>query len=213
MVCELGLDALGRGFRARAAAVVIALMASSAAHAQVMEIGTDGSVTDYAGPTQFLPDGATPIHRMRAPPRVIAPSATPSTDVSQVIREASARYSLSAQLLEAVAWRESGFNPSAVSAKGARGLMQLTPGTARALGVDPGDLKANTEGGAAYLALMMRRFDGDLIKALAAYNAGPDAVERFGGPPPYAETTAYVDAILDRLSRSSDPAGKPGVRP
>ena len=98
-----------------------------------------------------------------------------------------------------MAWRESGFNPDAVSPKGARGVMQLMPATARALGVDPSDPAANIDGGADYLSRLLRRFDGDLSKALAAYNAGPETVDRYGGVPPYAETAAYVGAILRRL--------------
>lgn len=89
----------------------------------------------------------------------------------------------------------------AVSPKGARGVMQLMPGTARALGIDARDTIANIDGGADYLSRMMRRFDGDLVKTLAAYNAGPEAVDRYGGLPPYAETANYVRAILRRLGQ------------
>ena len=78
--------------------------------------------------------------------------------------------------------------------------MQLMPATARALNVDAGDLRANLDGGAAYLSELMHRFDNDLIAALAAYNAGPATVTRFGGVPPIAETKAYVDAVLDRMA-------------
>jgi soluble lytic murein transglycosylase-like protein len=81
--------------------------------------------------------------------------------------------------------------------------MQLMPGTARTLGVDAADLKGNIEGGVAYLQQMLARFGGDLPRALAAYNAGPEAVQRYGGVPPYAETKAYVRAILGRLSAAS----------
>ncbi|HWM61070.1 MAG TPA: lytic transglycosylase domain-containing protein, partial [Rhizomicrobium sp.] len=88
------------------------------------------------------------------------------------------------------------------SPKGARGVMQLMPGTARGLGVNAGDLSANVDDGAAYLAQMLDRFDGDIIKSLAAYNAGPEAVTRYGGVPPYPETQAYVSAVLGRLADS-----------
>jgi soluble lytic murein transglycosylase-like protein len=110
-----------------------------------------------------------------------------------------------------VAWRESGFDARAVSPKGAVGVMQLMPGTARGLAADAHDLGANVEGGAAYLSQLLRRFDGDVVKALAAYDAGPQAVTRYDGPPPYAETTAYLNSVLDRLSREAlaqPPAGK-----
>ena len=92
---------------------------------------------------------------------------------------------------------ESGFNPNAVSKAGASGLMQLMPGTARGLGVeDIFDVEQNIEGGAKYLRGMLDRFDGDKSLALAAYNAGPNAVKRYGGIPPYQETQNYVKRVL-----------------
>ena len=91
--------------------------------------------------------------------------------------------------------QESGWNPGAVSPKGATGLAQLMPDTARLLRVDINDPKENLEGGARYLAMMYRQF-GDWRLALAAYNAGPKAVEKHGGVPPYAETRNYVKVIL-----------------
>lgn len=91
--------------------------------------------------------------------------------------------------------QESGWNPGAVSPKGATGLAQLMPDTARLLRVDINDPKANLEGGARYLSMMYRQF-GDWRLALAAYNAGPKAVEKHGGVPPYAETRNYVKVIL-----------------
>jgi soluble lytic murein transglycosylase-like protein len=87
--------------------------------------------------------------------------------------------------------------------------MQLMPATARALGVDPADPAANVDGGADYLARMLRRFDGDVTKALAAYNAGPEAVDRYRGVPPYAETRAYVRAVLERVNRLGGIAAAP----
>jgi soluble lytic murein transglycosylase-like protein len=116
---------------------------------------------------------------------------------------ASKKYRISGRLIEAVAWQESRFNPHAVSPKGAKGVMQLMPATARELGVDPGEPSQNIEGGAAYLSLLMRRFDGDLLQALSAYNAGPGAIARYGGEPPYAETQKFVDAVFDRLATMS----------
>ena len=99
---------------------------------------------------------------------------------------------------------ESGFRPGAVSPVGAMGLMQLMPGTARGLGVtDPFDPRQNVMAGSEYLRMQWTRF-GTLEKALAAYNAGPGAVERYGGVPPYRETREYVRRILDALGR--DPA-------
>jgi soluble lytic murein transglycosylase-like protein len=121
---------------------------------------------------------------------------------SEIATQAQA-YGLSPRLVEAVAARESGFKTQAVSRKGALGVMQLMPETARKLGVDAGDLHGNIDGGVAYLSQMLDRFEGDLPRALAAYNAGPEAVQRYGGVPPYAETRAYVRAILGRLGAVS----------
>jgi soluble lytic murein transglycosylase-like protein len=117
------------------------------------------------------------------------------------LADAAQEAQLSAELVEAVAWRESGGRPGLVSPVGAIGEMQLMPGTARDLGVDPYDSRQNLSGGAAYLSALLKRYDGDLVRALAAYNAGPEAVDRYGGLPPYKETQAYVAAILDRLSQ------------
>ena len=83
--------------------------------------------------------------------------------------------------------------------------MQLMPTTAKTLGVDPTDLRGNVDGGVAYLSRMLRRFEGDLPRALAAYNAGPEAVDRYRGVPPYAETQAYVKSVLSHLAVAASP--------
>ena len=175
------------------------------AYAQVLAIGDDGAVTTYAGPTVYTSESATVIARPEAA-RLFR--AAPE-DVVRLIRESSARHAVPAQIVEAVAWQESRFNHAAVSSKGARGVMQLLPTTASDLGVDATDLRGNIDGGAAYLAQQLRRF-GDVKLALAAYNAGPKAVERFGGVPPYAETQSYVRAIMARLAAA--PAVGAGVQ-
>jgi soluble lytic murein transglycosylase-like protein len=126
----------------------------------------------------------------------------------RLIAESSTRHAVPVAVVEAVAWQESRFNHAAVSPKGARGVMQLLPKTASDLGVDPGDLRGNIDGGAAYLAQQLRRYGGDLRLALAAYNAGPGAVDRYGGVPPYAETQTYVRAILARLAAASAVGGR-----
>ena len=186
-------------------AAILALAAT--AQAQVLEVQPDGAVVRYDRPTQFLGSEARAIAPAPITRRPAATSglAAPSNATAQAIHDAAARHQVDERLVEAVAWRESGFNPSAVSPKGARGVMQLMPGTARTLGVDPADPAANIDGGADYLSRLLRRFGGDRTKALAAYNAGPEAVDRYGGVPPYAETAAYVGAILRRLGRGETP--------
>lgn len=126
-----------------------------------------------------------------------ATSLPSGANIQDLIGPIAARYNLSPELLRGVVAAESGFDPRAVSPAGAMGLMQLMPVTARALGVnDPFDPAANLDGGARYLRQLLDRFQGDTRLALAAYNAGPGAVERYHGVPPYKETRAYVQRVL-----------------
>ncbi|MGB3179287.1 MAG: lytic transglycosylase domain-containing protein [Albidovulum sp.] len=110
-------------------------------------------------------------------------------------KEAARRHGVPEDLFLRLVQQESGWNPTAVSHKGATGLAQLMPATARRLGVNATDPHDNLEGGAKYLRMMYDRF-GDWKLALAAYNAGPEAVKKYGGVPPYSETKGYVRAIL-----------------
>lgn len=130
----------------------------------------------------------------------------PHREIEELIeREALAR-GLSPRLVRAVVQVESGYNPRALSSKGAMGLMQLMPGTAAELRVaDAWDPAQNVAGGTSYLRRMFDRF-GDLTLALAAYNAGPTAVEKYGGIPPYRETIRYVDKVLSLLRGGSAPS-------
>jgi soluble lytic murein transglycosylase-like protein len=179
-----------------AALTTFVVAVATSAAAQVLDIQPDGAVVTYSGPGVYSDTG-----RRSLTPDIVAPAVRLApAEISRAIQDASARHFISAPLVEAVAWQESRFNQAAVSPKGARGVMQLMPGTARTLGVDANDARANIEGGVVYLAQMLRRFEGDIPRALAAYNAGPEAVQRYGGVPPYAETQAYVRAILGRLS-------------
>ena len=164
----------------------VALVAASPAGAQVIEIAEDGQATTYAGPTRFVSEGPEQL--------IASPVAAPRIDPFE---QAARTHHVDVRLLRAVAYTESRGNNRAVSPKGALGVMQLMPGTARELGVDPADESANIAGGAAYLARQLGRF-GDVPLALAAYNAGPGAVERWRGIPPYAETQAYVASIMRR---------------
>ncbi len=125
-----------------------------------------------------------------------------SVDLNEVVNNASGRYRLDPDLVNSVIKAESGFNVRAVSPKGARGLMQLMPGTASQLGVPNAfDPEANVEGGTKYLRELLERYNFDLVKALAAYNAGPQRVERFGGVPPYFETRAYVARVVKDFNK------------
>jgi len=118
-------------------------------------------------------------------------------DLNELVKAASGAYRLDPDLVNSVIRAESGFNVRAVSPKGAQGLMQLMPQTASQLGVQNAfDPQANVEGGTRYLRELLERYDFDLIKALAAYNAGPQRVEQYGGVPPYYETKAYVARIV-----------------
>jgi soluble lytic murein transglycosylase-like protein len=125
------------------------------------------------------------------------PSALPTgTPYGAEITAAAERNGLDPALLAGLIKQESGFNPNAGSPAGAQGLCQLMPGTARGLGVtDLHDPAQSIEGGAKYLAQQLKTFNGDVARALAAYNAGPGAVQRYGGVPPYAETQNYVRAV------------------
>jgi len=128
------------------------------------------------------------------------------TDYEELIRESATRYRVSPDLVRAVIQAESGFNRWAVSPKGAMGLMQLMPATARDLGVaDPFHPGQNIRGGVAYLAALLERFDNDVVRALAAYNAGPERVERYKGVPPYRETQNYVKKITGAAKAAARP--------
>jgi len=118
-------------------------------------------------------------------------------DLTQAVKDVSGTYRLDPDLVTSVIRAESGFNVRAVSPKGAQGLMQLMPQTASQLGVrNPFDPQANVEAGTRYLRELLERYNFDLIKALAAYNAGPQRVEQYNGVPPYYETKAYVARIV-----------------
>ena len=128
-----------------------------------------------------------------------APPAVATGGYGALVDSAASRYGVDPRLVEAVLQTESGGDPTATSAAGAQGLMQLMPATAQSLGVaDPYDPAQSIDGGTRYLRGLLDRFGGNEQLAVAAYNAGPGAVERYGGVPPYPETQSYVRQVLSR---------------
>ncbi len=138
------------------------------------------------------------------------------TQYDGLIAQAAQRHGVDPALLKGLIRQESNFDPNAGSPAGAQGLCQLMPGTAAALGVsNPNDPAQAVEGGAKYLRQQLDAFGGDVTKALAAYNAGPGAVQRFGGVPPYAETQNYVRQVQAYAAqyRTAAPAAAPAPTP
>jgi hypothetical protein len=151
--------------------------------------------------TNLPQSGTKPVPGMRKSWSVHAGQPLPSTRYDPFIERVATEMSIDPALIKAVALVESGFNPRAVSPKGAQGLMQLMPATARSYGVsDPHDPYQNLRAGAQHLRSLLDEFDGDLTLALAAYNAGSGAVRRHGGVPRYRETQDYVRKVEGHLS-------------
>ncbi len=152
--------------------------------------------------TKIKPSTGTPTFVSAIPTAVSATPPAKKPDLDAVINGASDRTQIDPDLISSVIHAESGFNPHALSPKGAQGLMQLMPGTAANLGVgnafDPG---ANVDGGTRYLRQLLELYNFDLVKALAAYNAGPLRVKQYHGVPPYNETRAYVARIIRDFNR------------
>jgi soluble lytic murein transglycosylase-like protein len=148
---------------------------------------------------------APPVAPVESPPPAPAPSATELADA------AADKYGLPRLLVRSVMAAESGFQADAVSIKGAIGLMQLMPGTAQDLGADPYDPAQNVDAGVHYLHDLLIRYDGGLWHALAAYNAGPGAVDKYHWVPPYRETINYVERI-DKAFKAGEAAAPTGQR-
>jgi len=156
-------------------------------------------------PKGFTPTGIAPSTTQTSSaesPEMSAAEQANREKIEEMIREVSDRYRVDPALVRAVIQTESNWNSSAISRKGARGLMQLVPGTAQQLGVNNAfDPKQNLDGGVRYLHMLLERYNGDLDRALAAYNAGPSAVDRAGGIPRYRETREYVHKVTDSYFR------------
>jgi soluble lytic murein transglycosylase-like protein len=136
-----------------------------------------------------------------------------ATDYTSLITLTANQYGVDPALALAVAQKESSMNPAAVSSAGAIGLFQLEPATAASLGVDPYDPAQNIQGGIRYLSQLLNQYNGDTSLALAAYNAGPGNVAKYGGVPPFAETQNYVSSILSTLGLSPPAFPSPAPEP
>jgi hypothetical protein len=143
---------------------------------------------------------ATAIPQVMAPAPVLSPE--------QLADQAADRYGLPRQLVRSVMSAESGFQQEAVSRKGAVGLMQLMPATAQTMGIDAHDPAQNTDAGARYLRALLEKYHGALYHALAAYNAGPAAVDKYQGIPPFRETIRYVNRIAGEWKKAGGATGQ-----
>ncbi|OYY69330.1 MAG: hypothetical protein B7Y44_06670 [Sphingomonadales bacterium 28-55-16] len=177
---------------------------SSGAHADVFELQRNGNLVEISR-TAWKPDLPSNVGGPSdSEVSLLSPLSQTQSTIRQHIEVAATRFGVDSNLVDAVAWQESRYNPRARSSAGAMGVMQLMPGTARQLGVrDPHDVQQNVTGGTAYLRAQLDRFGNNVPLALAAYNAGPGAVLKYGGIPPYRETQNYVRQIMRRLSATS----------
>lgn len=183
--------------------------------------GTVTRLYTGTGTSSYIDVATDQIERFEkdeSPPPAIAPATPPvgataantvsplrlaqPVNLDQVVKDASGQHQIDPDFINSVIRAESGFNTRAVSPKGAQGLMQLMPGTASNLGVSNAfDPKANVDGGTRYLRWLLEKYNYDVPKALAAYNAGPHRVEQYHGVPPYLETRAYVARIIRDFNR------------
>jgi soluble lytic murein transglycosylase-like protein len=181
-------------------------------------------VAEYRAEEYTAPAAAVPAPSAVSSERPAATPAAKLSDPKEMIRETVRKHNLPPQLValvESVVKQESGFHVDAVSPKGAIGLMQLMPGTARELGVDPHDPAQNIDAGTMYLTSLLEKYekgDDQVVRALAAYNAGPAAVDKYNGVPPYRETQDYVRRVVrnylnEQKSGASEPSRVEGSGP
>jgi len=200
----------GKPGSARLASLIAGFLAAGfavPAGAQVMEVSPEGVVSVRAGAGaatwQVVDQSADDNNvQIEIPANAVTNIDQPGVPgrYAAALHNAAAGAGISDALLAALVWQESRWNPAAVSAKGAVGLAQLMPETARELGIDPRDPNANLAGGARYLRQLLDSFGGNVEKALAAYNAGPARVVRANGIPAIPETRAYVASVVQHIS-------------
>jgi soluble lytic murein transglycosylase-like protein len=177
--------------------ITLALMCAPA-HAQIRAIPNERGALVFVNDTQPARANLVAAARSGIKPSPAAITKRPTTpqELDQIVQTTAEKHRVDPRLVRAVIATESNWNTAAVSGKGAQGLMQLIPGTAQQLGVsDAFDPAQNVDGGVRYLGMMLDRYNGDVPKALAAYNAGPGAVDRFGGVPRIPETQNYVRKV------------------
>lgn len=161
-------------------------------------IKTTATKTDFQNTLQSEMKAKDTLPPADAARRSTGMTALPTGDIGRLISTAADKYGVDPKLVAAVAQTESNCRPDAVSEAGAVGIMQLMPDTAAALGVENAyDPQQNIDGGAKYIKEMLDAFGGDVRQAVAAYNAGPQAVKKYNGVPPYAETQNYVNKVMD----------------
>ena len=166
---------------------------------------TGSTEMDAALVVRFEPeDYAPPQVDARAPTVAVGPPAAKSVSTAELVDNAARKYGLPPAFVRAVVAVESGYQTNAVSPKGAIGLMQLMPATARELGADPRIAEQNVDAGTRYLRDLLLKYDNHAYHALAAYNAGPGAVEKYHGVPPYRETQNYILNVLRHWQKQAD---------
>jgi soluble lytic murein transglycosylase-like protein len=155
----------------------------------------------FTSETDYVDIPTSEIAEITSSEEPIAPEVKPQPTLNEIVNAASDKHQIDADLINSVIHAESAFNPKARSPKGALGLMQLMPSTATQLGVkDAYDPAANVDAGTHFLHELLVKYNGDMIKALAAYNAGPGRVRQFNGVPPYHETRTYVARIVKEFN-------------
>jgi hypothetical protein len=176
----------------------------------LLHLGTGTIEMDAAQVRGFEPEEAVSVV---PPPATAVLPAPPIPSAEQLADAAALRYGLPPNLLRSVMKVESGMHRGVVSSKGAIGLMQLMPGTAQTLGADPHDPAQNVDAGARYLRALLEKYSGALRHALAAYNAGPGAVEKYGGVPPFGETLEYIRRVEREWKNGNQTGDRGSVAP